>query len=111
MTSSTPANSVVSWHDVGVETDFPDGEAVAVPVNGRAVAIVRLADGWRAVQDRCTHGVGSLSQGFVSDNCIECPLHEGVFDLTTGEVRSGPPPRPLRVYPIRIVDGRVQVEG
>jgi len=50
----------------------------------------------------CTHEEASLADGFIEGDCIECPLHQALFHIPSGEVRAAPATRPLRVYPIKL---------
>jgi nitrite reductase/ring-hydroxylating ferredoxin subunit len=63
-----------------------------------------------ATDDLCTHGDARLSEGFVMDHCIECPLHQGQFDIRTGAPLCEPVTEPIRVYPVRFADGEVEVD-
>jgi anthranilate 1,2-dioxygenase ferredoxin subunit len=44
------------------------------------------------------------------DHCIECPLHQGQFDVRTGEPLCEPVDEPIRVYPVRVVDGTIEID-
>jgi nitrite reductase/ring-hydroxylating ferredoxin subunit len=54
-----------------------------------------------ATADSCTHGGARLSEGYLQGHFIECPLHQGLFDIRTGEVAGPPCKRPVRVFPVR----------
>jgi nitrite reductase/ring-hydroxylating ferredoxin subunit len=60
--------------------------------------------------DACTHGPGSLSEGFVDGDCIECNFHQGVFNIKTGAVVQPPCIVPVRTYPAVVEDGVVYIE-
>lgn len=78
-----------------------------------AIAIVRDAKGdFHAIDDLCTHGQVSLSEGEVDGDCIECWAHGALFNLKTGQP-SLPATEPVKVYPIRIdgTDILVDVEA
>ncbi len=87
------------------------GTARKVEVAGVAIAIVRIGDDVYALGDTCSHAEVSLSEGFVEpDECaIECGRHGALFDLTTGEPLTLPAVRPVPVYEVGVVDGRVQL--
>ncbi|MFT4045661.1 MAG: anthranilate 1,2-dioxygenase ferredoxin subunit AndAb [Solimonas sp.] len=102
---------MTTWHDVGAATDFEDGCPAAVIAGGQPVAIFRVGHELFALHDLCTHGAARLSDGFVDNGCVECPLHQGLFDLRSGAVRSAPLTVPVRSYAVRVTDGgRVEVE-
>ena len=62
-----------------------------------ATAIGKCADGIHAVQDRCTHKGGPLSDGALIDCKVQCPWHGSQFDITTGRVVAGPAERKIEV--------------
>ena len=75
------------------------------------IAIVRAGDGrYFAIDDTCTHGAVSLSEGEVEGNEIECWGHGGRFDLATGRPTALPAVTPIRSYPIRIEGENVLVD-
>ncbi len=98
------------WHSVGKLSEIPVGEAVAVNVAGEQLAVYHLQDGVYATADRCTHAQASLSDGFIDGDCVECPLHEGVFHIPTGKPMSGPVCVAVRVYPVRMEGDLISVE-
>jgi anthranilate 1,2-dioxygenase ferredoxin subunit len=97
------------WQALGALEAFTEGEPVAVVAGDRPVAIFRLGDEVFALHDLCTHGHARLSEGFVEDGCVECPLHQGLFDIRSGAPRCAPVIEGVRSYPIRIVDGKVEI--
>lgn len=99
----------MTWHDVGVPDDFPDGSASPVVVGGLPVAVFRQGEALHALHDRCTHGDARLSEGYVENGCVECPLHQGLFDLRTGSPCGGPVTEAVRAYPVHVRAGRVEV--
>ena len=61
-----------------------------------------------AIDDRCPHRGGPLGAGTLENGEVVCPLHGWAFDLKTGACRSGPD-RPVKTYPVRVVDGQVEI--
>ncbi|HMS80834.1 MAG TPA: non-heme iron oxygenase ferredoxin subunit [Burkholderiaceae bacterium] len=86
-----------------------EGEALAVVVDGREVALYRVEGAVYATDDRCTHGDARLSEGFMMDHCVECPLHQGQFDVRTGAPLCEPVTEPVAVHAVREVDGAIEV--
>jgi 3-phenylpropionate/trans-cinnamate dioxygenase ferredoxin subunit len=93
-------------------SEVPSGGMVGVDVPGRRVLIANVQDRLFAVDDTCTHAEASLSEGHVeADECtVECPLHNAVFDLKTGQVLEAPAEEDLASYPVSVEDGDVYVE-
>jgi anthranilate 1,2-dioxygenase ferredoxin subunit len=101
--------SDIQWHDVGAESDFTVDEPAQVIVKAQPVAVFRVDGGWHALHDLCSHGHARLSEGFVENGCVECPLHQGLIELSTGAPKCAPVTEPVRTYPIRLMNGRVEV--
>ena len=97
-------------HAVADEDALGDDEALGVKVGEVPIAIVRAGGALHAVHNVCTHQFALLSDGFVEDGCIECPLHQGRFELASGEPRCAPVTEPIKVYPIRVEGGKILVE-
>ena len=71
-------------------------------------ALFRLDDGTLVcTEGLCTHGLAHLAEGVVLDCLVECPKHNGRFDLRTGEAVRHPATTPLALYPVQIRNGRV----
>ncbi len=98
------------WHDVAAESDIPEGDVIGRIAAGRQIAIYRLADGVHATDAICTHGNANLCGGFVEDDgSIECPLHQGRFDIRSGKALCEPLEKDLAVHAVRVEGGRVYV--
>jgi naphthalene 1,2-dioxygenase ferredoxin component len=70
-------------------------------INGVAVALYGVETAYYATLDQCTHGHAQLSEGYLEGFLIECPLHQGLFDIRNGDVK-GPPCRiPVPVFAVR----------
>ncbi|WP_031358742.1 anthranilate 1,2-dioxygenase ferredoxin subunit AndAb [Caballeronia sordidicola] len=100
---------MTQWHRVAGCADVTDDTPVGALVEGVPVALFSVEGEYYALHDLCTHGAARLSEGFVENGCIECPLHQGLFDLKTGSPRSAPVVEPVRTYPVRVVDGHIEV--
>lgn len=101
--------TLVEWHALGALDEFTEDEPAARVVGNKPVAVFRIGESIYAMHDLCTHGHARLSEGYVEDGCVECPLHQGLIDIRTGAPRCAPVTEPVRTYPIRIVDGQVEI--
>ncbi|MFF5860222.1 Rieske 2Fe-2S domain-containing protein [Streptomyces sp. NPDC012751] len=98
------------WHRVGAVTEFPAGEPVRRVVDDVPVLVFRDADGTvHALADRCSHLAGPLSEGAVTDGCVQCPWHGSVFRLSDGWNVRGPATAPQPAFDTRTVNGHVEV--
>ena len=86
---------------------FAATDAIAVEVGPRQIAIY-LVDGVVFATDNiCTHGQARLCDGFLEGHQIECPHHQGRFDIRSGEATCAPAKDALQVYPVRLDGDRV----
>jgi MocE subfamily Rieske [2Fe-2S] domain protein len=84
------------------------GDVVRFEHDGTAYALYRTSVGQLyASAARCTHANAQLTDGFLQGVCIECPKHNGRFDIRDGSVQRPPPREPLKTYPVREKGGRV----
>ncbi|GMA39504.1 non-heme iron oxygenase ferredoxin subunit [Mobilicoccus caccae] len=91
--------------------DLTPGQAHAAVVGGKTVAMVRLDDGTiHAIEDECSHGSVSLSEGEVAGCFIECWLHGSRFDVNTGTPVTPPATAAVLVYPVEIDGEDVYVD-
>lgn len=100
----------MAWHDVAGEEAIGEDEATAVEVGTRKIALCRSGGAVYALDNVCTHQYALLSDGYVEDGAIECPLHQGRFALATGAPLCAPVTQPVRTYPVRREAGRILVE-
>jgi len=84
-----------------------EGTAIRVDTEGRAFAVYNVAGQFFVTDDTCTHGPGSLSEGFIDGHIVECNFHNGQFDIRTGEVVAPPCIIPLKTYPAIVEDDAV----
>lgn len=105
-------NSVTEfWVDLCALDDIPQRGARVVKSAAGCIAVFRTADDCVfALDDRCPHKGGPLSQGIVHDDGITCPLHNWVIDLATGSAR-GADEGQTRTYATKVSDGRVLIES
>ena len=99
----------MAWHPVPGGETLGDGEAMALEIAGKPVALCRSGGKLHAVHNICTHQFALLSDGYVEDGCIECPLHQGRFSLETGAPLGAPVSDPIAVYEVRVEDGKTYV--
>jgi biphenyl 2,3-dioxygenase ferredoxin component len=90
--------------------DVPEGGAIKVEREGLILAVFNLGGRYFVTDDTCTHGPGSLSEGEIDGEVVECNFHNGAFHIPTGRVEAPPCMVPLRTYPVSVVDGQVCIE-
>ena len=95
------------WIDASAVEDVPEDDVVGVVVDGRDIALYNASGEIFATDNLCTHGHARLCEGFLEGHEIECPLHQGRFDVRTGAPAGPPVTEAIRSYPVRIEGGRV----
>lgn len=102
--------SQISWIDALSTDELPTDDVIGVIVNGRDVAIYVVGDSVYATDNICTHGHARLCDGFLDGHEIECPLHQGKFDVRDGRPLCEPVTEALRHYPVKIEGKRVYLQ-
>jgi nitrite reductase/ring-hydroxylating ferredoxin subunit len=100
------------WHRAISISELEEDDVVGVVVGEQGeheVAVYKLGGKYYATADRCTHQSARLSDGLVIDDFIECPLHQGRFNIATGKARSAPVSVPLKTFPTKVLGEAVYV--
>lgn len=91
--------------------DLSENEAQRFVIDEIAIAVVKDAqENVFAIGDSCTHGDISLSEGFVSDGCLECWAHGSKFSLTTGKPQNLPAFEPVAVFEVEIIEREIYID-
>ena len=99
------------WIDVCDAEDIDLEDVIRFDHGGRTFAVYRTLDGAVFATDGlCTHEKVHLADGFVMDDTIECPKHNGRFNYQTGAALRAPVCEALATYPARLRDGRIEIE-
>lgn len=95
------AEKGITWHDIGKLSDIPMRGARRVIVEHVDIAVFRTQNNdVFAIEDKCPHDGGPLSQGIVHGDCVTCPLHNWVISLRDGNVQ-GIDEGQTRKFPVR----------
>lgn len=107
MTETTNETMHEKWTDAASIDDVFEDNVVAIVVTGKEIALYGVAGEVYATDNLCTHGAARLSDGFLEGHEIECPMHQGKFDICTGKAMCAPVVKNIRIYPIRIENKRI----
>jgi len=99
----------VDFYEVASLSDLPNGERLFVEIDGQPLVIFNIAGKIFAISDICTHDDGPLGDGDLEDYNIVCPRHGAEFDVRSGKVMSMPAARDIPAYPVRTINGKVEV--
>ena len=98
------------WHEVADADRVVEEEPIRVQVGTEEIALYRIGDEIFATGNICTHAMASMSDGIQEGHVIECPLHEGKFDIKTGAPLCPPVFEPLPTFEVKVEDGKVFVK-
>ncbi len=91
------------WVRVAGKGDIEEGQVAGFRVGKHDVAVYHLAGGeFRATDNICTHEFAQMSDGWLEDGEIECPLHAAKFDVRTGKALCAPAEKDLAVYELKV---------
>ncbi len=114
------------WIAVGEQGMLDAGTMTDVNVGDQTVLLVRLDDGYHAMQERCPHRRAHLSNGTLAGGVIVCPWHGSRFEASTGRnldwvdnlpaivipfVKLFSPPKDLQTYPVKVEEGQVWIDA
>ncbi|ROO27265.1 ferredoxin [Salinisphaera orenii MK-B5] len=97
------------WISAVRAADIPDNGCVICDLDDEDIAIYNLGGEYFAIEDRCSHDGGDLASGWVEAGCAVCPRHGARFDIRTGRVVAPPAYEDIHAFPVRLVDGMVQI--
>ncbi|EEX41713.1 bifunctional 3-phenylpropionate/cinnamic acid dioxygenase ferredoxin subunit [Vibrio sp. Vb2880] len=90
--------------------DLPEGEALRIDANP-VIALFHVGGEFFAMNDRCSHGNASMSEGYVEEDAtVECPLHAASFCLKTGKALCLPATDAIATYPVSVEGDTVYVD-
>lgn len=97
----------IEWVVACATGDIDEEDVIRFDHAGASYAVYRIAEGFFASDGWCTHERAHLADGFVLAREIECPLHQGRFDIPSGKPKSPPVCVHLKTYPVRVEGGEV----
>ncbi len=99
-----------NWIDVTSADDVPEDDVIGIDIAGKSLALYQVEGEIYATDNLCTHGNARLCDGFLEGHEIECPLHQGKFDIRNGKAMCAPLTEDVRTYPVKIEGSRVFVD-
>ena len=98
------------WQPVAEEAALDQDDMIAAKLGDRRVIVYRTAKGLFATDRRCTHQGADLLRGYLDREVIECPVHQGRFNVRTGEAMNAPACVPLATYEVRVNAGKIELK-
>ena len=101
--------SKIEYVDIAPASELPSGERMFVDVEGKPIVIFNIAGQFFSIADVCSHDDGPVGEGALQGYTITCPRHGAQFDVRTGRVLQMPAVVDIPAYPVRVVDGSIQL--
>jgi 3-phenylpropionate/trans-cinnamate dioxygenase ferredoxin subunit len=95
--------------EIASQDDLPPGERLFLEIDGENIVILNIAGLLYAIGDVCSHDNGPLGEGELDGNEIVCPRHGARFDIRNGKVTALPAVEDIPAYPVRVVNGSIEV--
>ena len=98
------------WVDLIPVADLEEGWVTRVTLGSRLLAVYDTVSGFYVTTALCSHAAADMCDGYFDGHVIECPLHQGAFDVRTGKPVSAPATRPIRTFEARVSGPMLQIE-
>jgi nitrite reductase/ring-hydroxylating ferredoxin subunit len=102
-------DKVIQWHAVGQLDALDPQYPTRATADGVDIALCRIGDDVFATSNMCSHAFAFLSDGFIEGHEVFCPLHEGSFDVRTGEAKSLPCREAIEVFEVKLEGNEIFV--
>jgi 3-phenylpropionate/trans-cinnamate dioxygenase ferredoxin subunit len=99
----------IEYVEVAEASELPNGERLFLEIDRRPIVVINLGGVLYAIGDVCSHDDGPVGDGEIEGMEIICPRHGARFDLRTGEVLLLPAVVDIPAYPVRVVDGKIEI--
>jgi 3-phenylpropionate/trans-cinnamate dioxygenase ferredoxin subunit len=99
----------VDFLEIAPVSELPNGERLFVDIGDVPVVVFNIAGSFFAISDVCSHDDGPVGDGDLEGFNIVCPRHGAEFDVRTGKVMSMPAVVDIPAYPVRVVNGMIEV--
>lgn len=99
-----------AWVDAVKVTQLKHGKHIVVEVDDAMIAVFNLDGAFYAIENVCTHDGSEIASGCVIGEHIECPRHGAQFNIKTGQVTAPPAYEAVDTFPVRVVNGMVQIK-
>lgn len=91
------------WLKVATKGEVAEGAVLGIKVGEREIALYHLpGEEFHATDNVCSHEYALLSEGWLENGCIECPLHAAQFDVRTGKAMCAPADADIEVFELKV---------
>jgi 3-phenylpropionate/trans-cinnamate dioxygenase ferredoxin subunit len=101
--------SEIEFHEVATTDELDEDEAIQVMVGRKEIALYNLGGEYFATDDICSHAYASMSDGYIENGQVECPLHGACFEIRTGKALTAPATIDLATYEVKVEGDKILV--
>ena len=98
-----------NWIYVCEKSDIDLEDLIRFDYKDKTFCVYHIKDGFFATEGICTHEEVHLEDGLVTDDEIECPMHQGIFNIKTGAVIQDPPCKALKTYKVKLDEDKIYI--
>ena len=98
------------WHTVAAVGEIDEDEPKGVEIGDKMIAVFKLGDDFHATDNVCPHAFALLTDGFVEDGAVECPLHAAKFDIKSGKCLALPAEEDIATFETKVEGDAVMVK-
>ena len=99
-----------NWLYVCEKSDIELEDIRRFDYKDKTFCIYHIEEGFFATDGICTHESVHLEEGLVMDGEIECPMHQGIFDIKTGKAKSPPACIDLKTFPVKVDSDKIYIK-
>ena len=99
-----------NWVTVAARSALAPDSVTGVKVGDMEVALYNVGGEFFATDNICPHAYAHLSEGWLEDDIIECPLHAARFEVKSGKFIDGPADCDIKTFPLRVVGDNIQID-
>ena len=100
----------MAWTRAARVAELKERRVMDSMIGQEEIALYWVDNAAYATANICTHAFARLSDGYLDGDCIECPIHQALFDVKTGEALTAPASIAVKTYPCRIEGDDVLVD-
>lgn len=100
----------MAWMRAAGVAEVKERGVMDAEIGGEEIALYWVGDNVYATHNTCTHAYARLSEGYLEGDCIECPIHQAMFNVKTGEAVTPPAYVAVKTFPCRIEGDDVLVD-
>jgi 3-phenylpropionate/trans-cinnamate dioxygenase ferredoxin subunit len=99
----------LEYVEIAPTSELPNGERLFVDIADKTIVVFNIGGQFFAILDVCSHDDGPVGEGDLEGYNITCPRHGAQFDVRSGKVMQMPAVVDIPAYPVKVIDGMIQV--